>query len=327
MQNSWPNGTKTARKSAIPSLPTAPASPPRLKLGTRGSPLALAQAREVERRLTAIPIACELVTIKTTGDILKDRPLSEAGGKGLFTKELDLALAHGAVDIAVHSAKDLPAVLPETIVIAGYLPREDARDVFVSARATDLRALPEGAIVGTASVRRTALLKRLRPDLAAVSLRGNVETRLAKLKRGEVDAIILALAGLHRLGLAAEATKVLDCEDFIPAVGQGAIAIAARRGDKAVVDLLDPILDHATGVALRCERALLRGLDGSCRTPIGGHARFEGSRLALHAIVLRPDGAQFFETRVSGPEAEAEALGKAAARELLARAPREVLQG
>ncbi|HKH81867.1 MAG TPA: hydroxymethylbilane synthase [Methylovirgula sp.] len=313
----------------MPSLHSSLGAGPRLRIGTRGSPLALAQAHELERRLAALHAVghFEIVTIKTSGDLIQDRPLSEAGGKGLFTKELDIALERGEVDIAVHSAKDLPTLLPDTIEIIGYLPREDARDVFISAKAPDPRALPAGAVVGTASLRRAALLKRLRPDLAVTLLRGNVETRLAKLARGEVDATILALAGLNRLGLAHQATKVLDCQDFVPAVGQGAIAITARRGDAAVMDLLNPILDPATGVALRSERALLRVLDGSCRTPIGGHARLQGTTLALHAIVLRSDGAQFFETRLSGPQAEAEELGESAARELLARAPKGFLEG
>ena len=290
--------------------------------------MALAQAHALERRLAAIHAGAEfaIVPVKTTGDRIQDRPLSEAGGKGLFTKELDIALERGEIDIAVHSAKDLPTFLPDTIEIVGYLPREDARDVFISAKAPDPCALPKGASVGTASPRRGALLKRLRPDLAVTLMRGNVETRLAKLARGEVDATILALAGLNRLGLAHVATKVLDCEDFVPAVGQGAIGVTARRGEPAVMHLLDPILDRTTGVVLRCERALLRVLDGSCRTPIGGHARLEGERLALHAIVLRLDGTQFFETRVSGHEAQAEALGESAARELLARAPKGFLE-
>ncbi len=286
--------------------------------------MALAQANEVARRLAAIHAAqeFEIVPVKTTGDTIQDRPLSEAGGKGLFTKELDIALERGEIDIAVHSAKDLPTFLPEAIEIIGYLPREDARDVFISPKAPDPRALPRGAVVGTASPRRGALLKRLRPDLAVTLLRGNVETRLAKLARGEVDATILALAGLNRLGLAHQATKVLDCDDFVPAVGQGAIGITCRRGDAKVVGVVSPIFDRATGIALCCERALLRVLDGSCRTPIGGHAHLEGTTLALHAIVLRPDGTQFFETRMSGHEAQAEALGESAGRDLLARAPK-----
>jgi hydroxymethylbilane synthase len=288
----------------------------------------LAQANEVARRLVMVHTAgeIEIVPVKTTGDMIQDRALSEAGGKGLFTKELDHALERGEIDIAVHSAKDLPTFLPEAIEIIGYLPREDARDVFISPKAPDPRALPTGAIVGTASPRRGALLKRLRPDLAVTLLRGNVETRLAKLARGEVDATILALAGLNRLGLAHRATKILDCEDFVPAVGQGAIGITGLRGDAKVMGVLRPILDRATGVALSCERALLRVLDGSCRTPIGGHARFEDATLALHAIILRPDGTQFFETRASGHEAQAEALGERAGRELLARAPKGFIE-
>jgi hydroxymethylbilane synthase len=290
--------------------------------------LALAQAYAVQRRLASIHAGAhlEIVSLKTSGDMIQDRPLSEAGGKGLFTKELDIALERGEIDIAVHSAKDLPTLLPDSIEIIGYLPREDARDVWISPKAPDPSLLRKGAVVGTASLRRAALLKRLRPDLAVTLLRGNVETRLAKLARGEVDATILALAGLNRLGLAHKATKVLDCEEFIPAVGQGAIGITARRGDAAIMGLLSPILDQATGVALSCERALLRVLDGSCRTPIGGHARLEGATITLDAIVLRPDGAQFFETRLSGPAAEAEALGESAGRELLARMPKGFLE-
>jgi hydroxymethylbilane synthase len=313
---------ETTRKSAIPFL-NSPSGTGLLRIGTRGSPLALAQAEIVERRLAAVLAAgaFALVPVKTSGDLIQDRPLSEAGGKGLFTKELDLALERGEVDIAVHSAKDLPTVLPEEIEIAGYLPREDVNDVWISPKAPDLHTLAKGAVVGTASLRRGALLKRLRPDLGLTLLRGNVETRLAKLARGEIDATILALAGLQRLGLEHKATKVLDCDEFVPAVGQGAIAITVRRGAASVTDLLRPILDPATGVALACERALLRVLDGSCRTPIGGYAHCEGAALAIHAIVLRPDGAQFYETRLRGAATDAVALGEAAARELLARAP------
>jgi hydroxymethylbilane synthase len=290
--------------------------------------LALAQAETVEGRLAVAHAAgaFELVRVKTSGDLIQDRPLGEAGGKGLFTKELDAALERGEIDIAVHSAKDLPTVLPAGIEIAGYLPREDARDVWISAKASDPRSLAEGGMVGTASLRRGALLKRLRPDLGLTLLRGNIETRLATLARGEIDATILALAGLKRLGLAHKATKVLDCDEFIPAVGQGAIGITMRRGESAVAQLLRPILDPATGVALACERALLRVLDGSCRTPIGGHARLEGAALAIHAIVLRPDGTQFYETRLRGAAADSAALGEAAARELLARAPPDFLE-
>jgi hydroxymethylbilane synthase len=293
--------------------------------------LALVQAQELKHRLAAAygveAPALEIVPIRTTGDVIQDRALAAAGGKGLFTKELDTALLRGEIDFAVHSAKDLPTFLPQGISIAGYLPREDVRDAWISAKAADPRALPPGSIVGTASLRRSAMLLRLRPDLAITLLRGNVETRLAKLARGEIDATILALAGLKRLKLADKATRLLDTVDFVPAVGQGAIGITARSDDAPVAAALAPILDLATGVALDCERALLQVLDGSCRTPIGGHAWLDGDILHLRAIILRPDGSQFFETQIEGPRAEAINLGESAARELLARAPAGFLAG
>ncbi len=302
-----------------------------LRIGTRGSALALAQAHELQARLAAAhsldAAHFPIEIVKTTGDLILDRPLAEAGGKGLFTKELDAALAHGAIDIAVHSAKDLPTILPAEIEILGYLPREDVRDAWISAKAAHPRTLAAGAIVGTASLRRGAMVKRLRPDLNVTLLRGNVETRLDKVLRGNVDATLLALAGLKRLGLADRATAILDSDDFVPAVGQGAIGITARRGDARAAALLAPILNSETGVALRSERALLRILDGSCRTPIGGFARLEGAELVLHAIILRPDGSQFFETRLRGPQSEAERIGESAARELLSRAPKGFLEG
>ncbi len=302
-----------------------------MRIGTRGSPLALAQAEQVKQKLAdahgAQAPELDIVVIKTSGDLIQDRALAEAGGKGLFTKELDSALERGDIDIAVHSAKDLPTFLPQGLEISGYLPREDVRDAWISTKADDPRALPPGSIVGTASLRRSAMLLRLRPDLAITLLRGNVETRLAKLARGEIDATILAIAGLRRLGLADRATRLLDAADFIPAVGQGAIGITARRDDGPVAAALRPILDPATGVALACERALLQVLDGSCRTPIGGHAWLAGDDLHLRAIILRPDGSESFATEVSGPRAEAITLGENAARELLAQAPPGFLAG
>jgi hydroxymethylbilane synthase len=326
VQNGRPTTiAQIARTETIPVSDAAGALPARLKLGTRGSPLALAQARDAKAKLIAAhgaaAVEVEIIEIKTSGDAILDRALGEAGGKGLFTKELDIALARGDIDLAVHSAKDLPTFLPEEIVIAGYLPREDVRDVWVSDKAADPRALPAGSIVGTASLRRSAMLLRLRPDLAITLLRGNVQTRLAKLARGEIDATILALAGLKRLNLADKATRLLDSRDFVPAVGQGAIAITVRSGDTAVAAALQPILDEATGIALTCERALLQVLDGSCRTPIGGHARLDHGELHLHAIILRPDGSQFFETEVTGPAADAIKIGEKAAHDLLTRAP------
>ena len=292
--------------------------------------MALAQAHEVRDRLRAAHSLAEgqieIVIIKTTGDSIQDRPLSEAGGKGLFTKELDIALMRDDVDIAVHSAKDLPTLLPDAIAIIGYLPREDVRDAWISQLSRHPRDLAPGAIVGTASLRRGAMVKRLRPDLEIVLLRGNVQTRLAKVAAGEVAATLLALAGLKRLGLEKEASALLDSEDFVPAVGQGAIAITARAGDEATNTFVSPILDKATATALVAERAFLRVLDGSCRTPIGGYARLTGSELAFHGLILRPDGSQACETRLAGPLNEAEALGERAGRELLSRVPPDFFQ-
>jgi hydroxymethylbilane synthase len=252
--------------------------------------------------------------------------LSEAGGKGLFTKELDLALMRGEVDIAVHSAKDLPTLLPDEIAILGYLPREDVRDAWISPRATHPRGLAPGSVVGTASLRRGAMVKRLRPDLSIALLRGNVQTRLAKLAAGEFDATLLALAGLKRLGLQGEATALLGIGEFVPAAGQGAIGITARTGDAAAQAALAPILDETTGYALAAERAFLHVLDGSCKTPIGAFAHLDGGVLQFHAIVLKPDGSQAFEARVSGPPEQAAALGEAAGRDLLARIPADLFQ-
>jgi hydroxymethylbilane synthase len=261
----------------------------------------------------------EIRTIRTTGDTIRDRPLAEVGGKGLFTKEIEEALAAGAIDLAVHSAKDMPTVLPPGLIIAAVLSREDPRDVLISRKAETLRALPAGAVVGTASLRRQALVKRLRPDLAVVPFRGNVETRLRKLEEGAVDATLLALAGLKRLGLADVATETLAVGDFIPAVGQGVIAIEARAD--APIRALVAAIDHADSMtALVCERAFLAALDGSCRTPIAGHAVIAGGRLRLTGLVARPDGRACLEPAREGAPSDAAALGADAGRELKRRA-------
>jgi len=268
--------------------------------------------------LPAEQIALEV--IRTTGDAIRDRPLAEVGGKGLFTKEIEEALIAGAVDLAVHSAKDMPTVLPDGLAITAVLPREDARDAFISRKSATLRDLPRGAVVGTASLRRQALVKRLRPDLAVVSLRGNVETRLRKLEAGEVDATLLALAGLKRLGLAEAATAVLNVAEFPPAVGQGIIAIEARADDARTTALLQAITHGASATALAAERAFLAVLDGSCRTPIAGHATVDGGRLAFRGLIAKPDGSEVHECTRAGPVADAAALGADAGRELKARA-------
>ncbi|KAB0266426.1 hydroxymethylbilane synthase [Microvirga brassicacearum] len=299
--------------------------PSRLIIGTRGSPLALAQAHETQSRLMIAhgwsDERLPLEPIKTTGDTIQDRALSEAGGKGLFTKELDLALLAGAIDIGVHSAKDLPTKLPDGVVIAGYLPREDVRDAFISRDFKNIGDLPQGGIVGSASLRRQAQIRRLRPDLQVTLLRGNVQTRLAKLEHGEVHATLLAMAGLRRLGLTDHVTTILDTDDFLPAVGQGAIAITIRTDDADIRKSLGPILDAPTGYALAAERAFLTVLDGSCRTPIAGHARLIGDQLELRGLVLRPDGSEALDVLRRGAVADAAALGREAGLDLRGRMP------
>jgi hydroxymethylbilane synthase len=293
-----------------------------IRIGTRGSPLALAQAHMVRTALTAQNTAqIEIVTIRTSGDRIQDRPLSEAGGKGLFTREIEEALLAGSIDLAVHSAKDMPTLLPEGLMLAACLPREDVRDAFIGRKAGSLRELPQGAVVGTASLRRQAMVKRLRPDISTIVLRGNVETRLRKLEAGEVDATLLALAGLKRLGLADRATALLDAQEFLPAVGQGAITLEAREDDARTRALLAKIDHPDTSVALACERAFLAVLDGSCRTPIAGHAMLKGDAISFRGMILRPDGSQAFETSRTGNRRDAVALGADAGAELKRRAP------
>jgi hydroxymethylbilane synthase len=302
---------------------SSPASPV-LRIGSRGSPLALVQAREVLRRLSStcgVPAErIEIKVIRTSGDAIQDRPLAEAGGKGLFTKEIEEALLAGAIDLAVHSSKDMPTVLPPGLVLSAFLPREDARDAFISRAAKTLRDLPKGAVVGTASLRRQALVKRARPDLAIVPLRGNVETRLRKLEAGDVQATILAVAGLKRLGLLSAATAIFEIDEFLPAVGQGAIGIETRASDDTTRARVDKINDPDTATALAAERAFLAELDGSCRTPIGGHARVTNDAVRFRGIIVRPEGTDAFEVSREGRRADAATLGADAGRELKRRA-------
>ena len=297
---------------------------PLLRLGTRGSTLALVQAEQVKARLAAAwPALAErgavaIEIIRTTGDRIQDRPLAEAGGKGLFTKEIEEALLAGAIDLAVHSMKDLPTVIPDGLEIACLLPREDPRDVLV-AGVGSLAALPQGAIVGTSSLRRKAQLLARRRDLKVVDFRGNVDTRLRKVERGEVQATLLALAGLKRLGLEGKASAVLATEEMLPAAAQGAIGLETRIGDFRVRDFLAP-LDHApTARSVAAERALLAVLDGSCRTPIAALAvgRTFG-RLRLDALIARIDGSQVLRTAREGPEADAAEMGRDAGEDLRA---------
>jgi hydroxymethylbilane synthase len=283
-----------------------------LRLGTRGSRLALVQAELVRGALAGrAGAACEIVVLKTTGDRILDRPLADAGGKGLFTKELEEALLRGDIDLAVHSMKDVPTTLPEGLSIAAILPREDPRDAFISPIARTLAELPKGARVGTSSVRRTAQVKRARPDVETVLLRGNVDTRLRKLDEGQYDAIIIALAGLSRLGLAERATWILDPREWLPALSQGAIGIEVRESDTVTQEAARKLDDPVTATALACERAFQSALDGSCRTPIGGLAALSGSTLLFRGEVLAPDGSDAAETSLK-TQLGSDALGDAA---------------
>jgi len=296
-----------------------------LVIGTRGSPLALVQANMVRDLLRGAHPGLEvtLSVIKTSGDRFLDRPLAEIGGKGLFTKEIEEAMAAGHIHIAVHSMKDVPTVLPQGLHIPCLPPREDPRDVLLTADSgvTGIAGLPQGARVGTASLRRKAQLLALRPDLMVVPIRGNVGTRMDKLAAGDFDAILLALAGLRRLGLADHAVDILGEDEMLPAVAQGALGIECREGDAAVEGLLAPIHDPATGIAVAAERALLAALEGSCRTPIAALARLDGlGRLTLAARVVAPDGSARFDAARAGPERDAASLGRGAALDLRAQA-------
>jgi hydroxymethylbilane synthase len=295
-----------------------------LRIGTRGSPLALVQARTVRERLAAAlgrpADTIELKIIRTTGDTIIDRPLAEEGGKGLFTKEIEEALIRGDIDLAVHSAKDMPTFLPKGLILAACLEREDPRDVFISAKAKTIAALPQGAKVGTASLRRQAIMKRARPDLEVAPLRGNVETRLRKLDDGEADAIILALAGLRRLGLEGRATRIMSADEFLPAAGQGAIAIETRDDDAETRALLAKIDHSDTSTAVAAERAFLAVLDGSCKTPIGAHAIIEGETLRFRGLIARPDGSAAHDIAATGARSDAVQIGESCARELKQRA-------
>ena len=295
-----------------------------LRIGSRGSPLALVQAHEVRSRLAAAAGVdaerIEIKVIRTTGDVVQDRPLAEAGGKGLFTKEIEQALSAGVIDVAVHSSKDVPTVLPPGLVLAAFLAREDPRDAFISGKFKSLRELQPGGVVGTASPRRQALVKRLRPDVTVVPLRGNVETRLRKLGAGDVDATLLAVAGLKRLGLISAATAIFEPDEFLPAVGQGAIGIETRADDTQARALVAMIGDADTAAALAVERAFLAMLDGSCRTPIGGHATIRGDEIRFHGMIVKPDGSEAFEVLREGRREAAVELGADAGRELRDRA-------
>ena len=295
-----------------------------LKIGTRGSPLALVQAAETRARLMEAwgwpEEAFELVVIKTSGDRIQDRSLRLVGGKGLFTREIEDQLLEGCIDIAVHSMKDMPTNQPEGLVLDTFLPREDVRDAFISQRASTIDALAEGARVGTSSLRRRAQLLHVRPDLEVVEFRGNVQTRLKKLSDGLATATFLAVAGLNRLNMSRITTIEIAPEQMLPALAQGASGIERRSNDTKIAALLKPLHDVSTGQQLSSERAFLAALDGSCETPIAGLAVIEGSDLFLRGEVLRPDGSEKLSGQRRGLIADGADMGRDLAKDLLSQA-------
>ncbi len=303
------------------NLPTS-AQP--FNIGTRGSPLALAQAHEVRSRLMAAFDLPEdyfkICVIKVTGDAVQDRPLKEIGGKGLFTREIEEALLDGAIDIAVHSMKDMPVEQPAGLLLDTYLPREDVRDAFVSLHAKGLDDLAEGATVGTSSLRRRSQLLAKRPDLKIVEFRGNVQTRLKKLADGVAEATFLAMAGLNRLAMTDVPRWPVSPDDMLPAVAQGAIGLERRVDDTRAAEMLAAIHDGPTGQRLAAERSFLAHLDGSCETPIGGLAELDGGRLRLRGEILRTDGTQVYADAASGPVEDGAEMGRVMAEKLLAQA-------
>ena len=293
-----------------------------LRIGTRGSPLARVQADAVARKLEADTpdLTTELVVIKTTGDHVLDRPLSEIGGKGLFTKEIEEALFDGRIDLAVHSLKDVATVLPDGLELAAVLPREDVRDALIAGEVARLADLPSGAVVGSSSLRRRAQILALRPDVQVVNLRGSVQTRMTRVANGDIHATLLAMAGLNRLGRTDAASAPIAVDELLPAVAQGAIAVEIRTDDDATRERLAPLDDPATAMAVTAERAFLRALDGSCRTPIAAYARMDGDDVAFEGLLAYPDGAKVWRASRRGHPADAPRLGDDAGREVRAEA-------
>jgi hydroxymethylbilane synthase len=297
-----------------------------LRIGTRGSPMALRQTAIIRDRLIAAHPelaaagAVEIVTIRTTGDRVQDRLLAEIGGKGLFAKEIEEALLAGMIDLAVHSLKDLETWLPDGLVIACVPPRDDPRDTLLSVSGARLASLPRGAKVGTASLRRQAQLLRHRPDLSTVPIRGNVNTRLRKMEAGEVDALVLALCGLVRLDLSGHATEILPREVMLPAVGQGALAIECRAANERVRQFVAPLHDPICAACVDAERAMLAALDGSCRTPIAGFAEVDGDRLTIEGLLLNEDGSKEIRGRFEGGIDDGVKLGAELGKDLRSRA-------
>lgn len=293
----------------------------KIRIGTRKSPLALAQAEEVRALLAENwpELTVEIVPMTTSGDTFTDRPLADIGGKGLFTKEIEDALLAKQIDIAVHSIKDMQTVLPDGLTLGCIIEREDPRDRLVGHALHSLDDLPKGASFGTSSLRRSSQLLMRRPDIQIVPLRGSVQTRLQKMESGLVKATMLAVAGLNRLQLWDTPGATLSTDEFLPAIGQGAIGIECRENDAAVMELLSPLADLDTEAAVICERAFLQMLDGSCRTPIAGYATVEGKQLHFRGLIVRPDGSAHHDVEISGSSDDAEKLGRSAGEDLLSR--------
>jgi len=301
---------------------------PGLRLATRKSPLAMWQALHVHERLTAAwpALEVEIVQMTTQGDKILDTPLAKVGGKGLFLKELEQALLDQSADIAVHSMKDVPVELPPGLHIPVIMTREDSRDAFVSTHFPDLSSLPAGARVGTSSLRRQCQLRARYPDIEVVDVRGNVNTRLSKLDNGDFDALILAAAGLKRLGLEARITTPLSVEESLPAIGQGAIGIECRSGDEQVMELISVLDDKTTHICLSAERAMNKRLQGGCQAPVAGHAVLESNNLLMSALVGMPDGSQLIRGERSGAASDAEAIGLGLAEYLLEQGAGPILE-
>ena len=298
-----------------------------LRIATRKSPLAIWQAEHVRQRLQVLQpgLVVELVTMSTQGDRVLDSPLAKIGGKGLFVKELENGMLEGRADIAVHSMKDVPAELPEGLEIGAILEREDPRDAFVSNTYAGIEALPRGARVGTSSLRRQCQLREVRPDLEILDLRGNVNTRLSKLDNGDYDAIVLASAGLKRLGMEARIAHSLASSEMLPAIAQGVIGIECRRDDARVSKLISALNDPFTALRTAAERAMNARLAGGCQAPVAGYSELDGDILHLRGLVGRPDGSDIVRGDISGPQADAENLGEQLADDLLSRGAKVIL--
>ena len=299
-----------------------------LRIGTRGSKLALTQSELIKKEIERVHsnVQVELVRIKTTGDKILDSPLAKIGGKGLFVKEIEEALLNERVDLAVHSMKDVPAELPEGLILAAFPAREDPRDAFVSVKYENLEQLPQGVRVGTGSLRRAAQLLHIRPDLELVPLRGNVGTRLRKLEGGEFQAIILAAAGMRRLGFEDRISQLLSTEQMLPAIGQGALGLEVRHDDEQTIGLIDFLNDEETQVTVKAERAFLKELEGGCQVPVAAFSRLNGERLDLEGMVAELDGSNVIRDKITGEKNEAEDMGIRLARRLLASGADEILE-